>query len=947
MLWLAGIVALVGSVPAEGIAAVDLQCEYRVDPLGIDASSPRLSWRVESAERGQRQSAYRILVASTPELLAQNQGDLWDSGKVDSDETAQVAYAGRPLASRAVCHWKVQAWDRDGRPAAWSAPATWTMGLLSESDWKSRWISARDPSPLWTRTDALHLPPARHYRKAFEAGPAVRRATVYATALGIYELHLNGQRVGDARFAPGWTDYRRRVYYQTYDVTSQVRAGQNALGAVLADGWYAGYVGYGLLVGYGPHKTGRNIYGKTPSLLVQLEIEYADGRRETIGTDATWKVTDTGPIREADLLMGQAYDARQELAGWASPGYDDASWSPAIPAEDNGSVRAPFHDAGGTREEEFGFVRPARLQAYPAQPVRAIEEIHPVAITSPAEGVTIANLGQNFAGTVRLKVRGPAGARVQLRYGEMLHPDGRLMTENLRRARATDSYILRGDPAGETWTPDFTFHGFQYVELTGYPGKPGADAVTGVVLHSDTPLASAFACSDPMVSRLFQNIVWTQRANFLELPTDCPQRDEREGWMGDAQIYVRAASYNADVAAFFTKWLDEVEEAQLPNGAFPDYCPWPFQHGKAYATAWTDAGIIVPWTIWKVYGDRRVIERHYGAIRRFMAWRAGCAQDDLGVADPNGNTWGDWLNLDEPTPLEYVDTAYLAYSAKLSAEMARAIGEEADAEAWEALFTRVKAAFGRKYLRPDGSLTVDTQSAYALALWMELIPDDLRTAAGNHLAAKIAAADNRMATGFLGTRPLLPMLSATGHHDLAVQLFQSREFPSWGFEVEQGATTIWERWDSYTRQDGFGRHNAAMNSFAHYSFGAVCEWMFRTLVGIDTETPGFGRLLIQPSPPAPGSNKKVAPIDWVRAHYDSRRGRIAVAWKLAEGRFACELTLPANTSATLRLPARDAATITESGRPLAEADGVRLLRMEGDRAVCELASGEYHFTSAW
>ena len=560
------------SVAAGELKPLALRCEYRVNPLGIDEAQPRLTWRVESAERGQRQTAYQILVASSPELLAKNSGDLWDSGKVASDETVNIIYAGQPLVSRGQYFWKVCVWDKDSQ-AVWSEPVSWTMGLLQSDDWQAEYISFHDAAPVWKNTEKLFLPPAHQFRKEFPAQKKIRRATIYATALGVYELYLNGQRVGDARFAPGWTDYHQRAYYQTYDVTPLVKSGANAVGAWVADGWYAGYLGFGLLTGMGTEKIGRDTYGKTPALLAQLEIEYTDGTRETIGTDKSWKVTGDGPVREGDFQMGEFYDARKEMPGWAEPNFDDAKWETAILATENGSVPATFYQArnpenpGGAIKIEgqpvdLGFKRPAKLESYPSVPVRAIQEIKPVAITSPTNGVYIFNLGQNFAGVVRLKVKGAAGTKIQLRYGEMLHPDGTLMTENLRKARATDTYIMRGDENGEEWTPHFTFHGFQYVEITGYPGKPGKDAITGIVLQSDTPLTSGFECSDPVANRLFKNVVWTQRANFIDLPTDCPQRDERFGWMGDAQIYVHCATLNADVSAFYTKWLREVMESQ-------------------------------------------------------------------------------------------------------------------------------------------------------------------------------------------------------------------------------------------------------------------------------------------------------------------------------------------------------------------------------------------------
>ena len=943
-----------------GLAPAALRCEYRVNPPGIDEAAPRLTWRVESNERAAQQSAYQILVASSADLLARNTGDLWDSGKVISDATVNIPYAGQPLASRQQCYWKVRVWDAEG-DAKWSEPASWTMGLLAEGDWRADYISFRDTSPVWKDKDNLFLPPARQYRKEFAAPKKIKRATVYATALGIYELYLNGQRVGDAWFAPGWTDYHQRAYYWTHDVTLLVKSGNNALGAWLGEGWYSGYIGFGLLTGIGTEAIGRNTYGKTPALMAQLEIEYTDGSRETIVTDKSWKVTGGGPIREGDFLMGEYYDARRETAGWTKPGFDDSKWEQAILASENGSVPATFVEfanpakGNGVKKEsrpvDLAFKRPPKLEAFPGVPVRVIEEIKPVAITSPTNGVYIFNLGQNFAGVVRLKVKGPAGTVIQLRYGEMVYPDGRLMNENYRKARSIDHYVLRGDKDGEEWTPRFTFHGFQYVEVTGYPGKPGKDAITGLVLHSDTPLASNFECSDPMANRLFKNVVWTQRANFLDLPTDCPQRDERFGWTGDAQIYVHTATLNADVAAFYTKWLRELMESQRSSGAFPGYAPYPFQHGWDFGTAWADAGVICPWTLWQAYDDTRVIERCWPDMVEFMNWRKATSKNFLGIK--HGNDWGDWLSVGEKTPLDYIDTVYFAYSARLMSEMAAALGKQTEAAEYAALFESIKTAFGKKYLQPDGSLTVDTQTAYATALFVDLIPAELRAKSGAILAKKLSSGEtddnSGMTTGFLGTRPLLPVLSSVGQHDLAVRHFQSRKFPSWGYEVAQGATTIWERWDSFTKEHGFqgknGKQNAEMNSFAHYSFGAVCEWMFNQLAGIQRGGPGYEEIIIRPMPPTPGSNPEREPIHWVRAHHDSIRGRIASEWRRAKGNFELKVEVPANTTGTVYLPTRDADQITESGKPLAKVKGVKLLRVEGDRAVLAVESGQYRFSA--
>ncbi|MBB3204792.1 alpha-L-rhamnosidase [Rhodopirellula rubra] len=938
-----------GQLPAT--AATTLRCEYLEDPQGIDITSPRLSWQVESDLRGQYQVAYRILVASSEEKLAEDVGDLWDSGRVESDQTLFVPYAGQSLGSRQQCFWKVKSWASDEDRPAWSDVSSWSMGLLSDDDWNADYISYRDPDPVYDDPSVLHLPAARQYRKEFAAPKQISRATIYATALGIYELHLNGNRVGDAMFAPGWTDYRQRAYYNTYDVTEMVKQGDNAIGAWVADGWYSGYVGFGLLTGIGTEKTGRSTYGKTPALMAQLEIHYTDGTSETVGTDASWKVSGDGPIGEADLLMGESYDARKEFSGWDVAGFNDSDWQHAVLAEENGSKSATFFQFRNPEKQgqpvrkagtpaEFGFVRP-KLEAFPGVPVRVIQEIKAQSVTEREPGIYVFDLGQNFAGVIRMKVNGPAGTQVRIRYAEMLHPDGRIMTENLRKARATDFYTCRGDADGEVYQPRFTFHGFQFVEVSNFPGEPTLDTITGLVLHSDTPMTSSFQCSDAMVNRLYQNVVWTQRANFLDLPTDCPQRDERMGWTGDAQAYVATAAYNADIGAFYTKWLRELMESQRPSGAFPGYAPYPFQHGQDFGTAWADAGVICPWTIWQAYGDTRVIETCWEPMTKFMQWRERTSVNDLGVA--HGNAWGDWLAQGAKTPLQYIDTVYLAISAKMMSEMADAIGRHDEAKRYEDQFDRTKAAFAKEYLNDDGSVNIKTQTAQALALFADLVPEEKREATGRHLAEMLKENGNHMATGFLGTRPLLPVLSESGQHDLATFLLQSREFPSWGYEIRNGATTIWERWDSYTKEDAFGRHNAAMNSFSHYAFGAVCEWMFRTLAGIQSDGPGYKAIIIRPTPPSPGSNSMHDAIDWVDASYDSIRGTIRSSWKLKDGQFLLNVSIPANTDAKVFLPTSNASSITEGGMSIDHHAHVRVLRQTPNACVLDVASGEYAF----
>jgi alpha-L-rhamnosidase len=933
---------------------VELRCEYLKNPLATDEPAPRLTWRDISPRSNQKQIAYQILVASDKAILAKNRGDLWDSGKTASDETANISYHGEPLHSRQRCFWKVRVWDGEGLPSTWSEIAFWRMGLMKGKDWNAEYITFRDATAVAKNPAELYLPAAHQFRKEFVINRPVSHATLYATALGVYEVRLNGKKAGDVWLAPGWTDYHQRAYYQAFDVSDQITTGTNALGAWLADGWYSGYLGFGLLTGIGTEHIGRYTYGKTPAFMGQLEIEYTDGAREIIGTDTSWKVSGKGPIREADLLMGESYDARREQKGWDEAGFDEKPWDQALAAEDAPRVKANFYQfenpppGGGVAvkgyEVDLGFKRPPILKAHPGSPVHDTEHLKPIAKTSPTNGVYIFNFGQNFAGVVTLRVRGAAGTKVRLRYGEMLYPDGRLMTENLRKARATDYYVLRGDSDGEVYTPRFTFHGFQYVELTGFPGEPGMDAVTGIVLHSQTPLTSQFECSDPMAKKLFTNIVWTQRANFLDLPTDCPQRDERFGWTGDAQTYIRTATFNADVGAFYTKWIQDLMDSQRPSGTFPGYAPFPFQHGLDFGTAWCDAGVICPWTIYQAYGDKRILTRCWEPMVKFLKWRESESKDNLGVA--HGNEWGDWLSVDEKTPIDYIDTAYFALSTKLMERMAEALGKYDEADHYAKLFDRIRAAYLKKYWIEDtGRLSVDTQTAYALGIYTGLVPEDKRRKAGGRLAEKIRE-KGVMTTGFLGTRVLLPALTSCGENDLAVQLFQSHKFPSWGYEVDQGATTIWERWNSYTKDQGFGgEQNASMNSFAHYAFGAVCEWMFTSLAGIDAAEPGYKQILIKPMPPKAETEGDRKPINWVRARYDSIRGPIEVSWKLNAGLFDLETSIPPNTSALVYLPTANKDTIQEGNKTFVERNGMSLVRTEGGRAVIQVGSGKYHFQS--
>ncbi len=992
-----GLAAFALAVPAvlaasnsSTLRADHLRCEYRNNPLGIDAVCPRLSWQLQSKTRGQKQTAYQILVARTPEQLASGQADLWDSGKVASDASTAIAYAGHPLASGQKCWWLVRVWDKDGQAAPASPISLWQMGLLNASDWKSEWISAQTPRDV--PVDGDNLPPPPYVRQSFTVTKPIKSATAFVTAHGVYELRLNGEKVGHDIFAPGWTDYHHRIAYQAYDVTADLHEGENRVGAVLGDGWYSGYVGF---------SRQRNLYGDRPALKMQIDIEYTDGTHQMVATDGTWRGR-TGPIVYSDMLQGEFYDARQEIPGWDRAGGSDTGWQPVSTALPNAvfgqvSVLAALkalvqnnalsvvagNDLAGdpayntvkklrvtytlngaahtqtVAEKEMLTIpapgeapgplvlqsavygdlsvptEPPALVAQVGPPMRVTREVPSRKITETKPGTYIVDMGQNMVGWTRLALTAPAGTKVQMRFSEVLNPDGSLYTANLRAARATDTYICRGG-GPEVYEPRFTFHGFRYVELTGYPGKPTLNTLTGRVVTSDTPETGTFHCSDAMVNQLQSNIEWGQRGNFVSVPTDCPQRDERLGWLGDAQIFVRTATYNCDVAAFYEQWMQAVDDGQSPEGGFPDVAPRKVDLADG-APAWGDAGVIVPWTVYQAYGDTGILQKHWPAMRRWMDYITSVNPDGLWTHRRN-NDFGDWLSIAADTPKDVLATAYYAYDASLMAQMARALNKPAEAAEYDALFAHIKAAFNTAYVGPDGTVKGDTQTGYLLALRFHLLPDTLRPMAAQHLVDNIKSKNNHLSTGFVGVGYLCPVLTDTGHNDTAYKLLLNDTFPSWGYSIKEGATTIWERWDGETPSGGF--QDPGMNSFNHYSLGSVGQWLFQSVAGIDTDPnqPGYKHILLSPHP-GPG-------LSSASATYDSIRGPIVSDWKTENGQFVWDVTIPANTTATARIPTSEAETVRESGRKIDAASGIVPGPAEPGAAVYELPSGTYHFTAA-
>ena len=920
------------------LAVHKLVCEYRDNPLGIDVTRPRLSWQLQSDRRGVKQAAYRILAASDPDLLEDGNADLWDSGRLESDRSVHIPYEGEPLRSRQRVYWRVSVWDDAGEMTR-SDPAWFEMGLLKASDWQAGWIGSK------LSGGARSNVPVPFLRKEFELSKAVTKARLYVTALGVYECSLNGQRVGEDVFAPGWTDYLERVRYQVYDVTGLLRVGNNAWGALLGDGWAAGFVAVG----------NRQNYVDKPLFFAQLEVTLEDGSTLTVTSDESWK-HQFGPILESDMLMGEAYDARLELPGWDRSGYDDADWLEVErlePSVNLVSTNGPM-------------IRPM-LEVRANAPATTVQNFLGKRDT--------VDLGQNMVGRVRFRGSAPRGTTIVLRFAEVLE-DSHIYTDNLRSARATDVYTFKGE-GEEVWETKFTFHGFRYVEIKGYPGEVTADTLTGVVLYSDMAQTGHFECSDPLLNKLQSNIVWGQRGNFLDVPTDCPQRDERLGWTGDIQVFARTAAFNMNVAGFMTKWANDVRDAQSEAGAVPAVVPNAGIMLTDGGPAWADAAVICPWTVYLCYGDKRILEDNYDVMTKFMDFIGRESPNHIRCA-PDYEGWlgfGDWLSINADTPRDLIGTAFLAYDSSLMAQIADVLGKPDDASRYRSLFEEVKQAFQNRFLQggdlsPSDAATIKdrhdvaqadaisrgnlqvaedgpvdsavfntdlftpTQTAYVLALHFDLLPETLRPVAAKELVEAIERRDMHLSTGFVGSPYLPHVLSENGALDAAYALLNQKTWPSWLYSVTQGGTTIWERWDGFTKERGF--QSAEMNSFNHYAYGAIGAWLYQVVAGLNIGQAGYKHALIQPHTGGGLSHAK--------ASLETMYGPLSSSWRMKDGTFKLELTVPPNTTATVTLPGSRLETVTEGGRALEQSSGIGGIRQEGDATRFELGAGTYRFT---
>ncbi|WP_026879896.1 alpha-L-rhamnosidase [Hymenobacter norwichensis] len=893
-------------------AAVQLQrlrCELLTNPEGIDVIAPRLSWEVGSPERNLEQTAYQVLVASTPEKLAADEGDLWNSGKVNSGQSVHVAYAGAPLRSRAQCYWKVRTWTNQGE-TAWSTPARWSVGLLNYLDWKGRWIGF-DRAFAWDKEESHARLSARYFRKEFKTEKPIKQATAYIIGLGLYELYVNGQRVGDQVLAPGPTDYTKGVKYNTYDVTPLLKQGPNALGTVLGNGRF-----YAMRQNYKPYKIKTFGY---PKLLMQLEVTYADGTRDVIKTDDTWQGTADGPIRTNNEYDGEEYDATKEMPGWSTAGFDAKKWGKAE------LVQEP----GGAFEAQMN------------ENMKVMETIKPVSIKPLAGGKYILDMGQNMVGWLRLRTSGPKGQKVTLRFAETLQKSGELYVANLRDARVTDVYTLKGG-GRETWEPTFVFHGFRYAEISNWPGAaPTVADFDGRIVYDDIAATGEFTTSDATINQVYKNAYWGIRGNYKGMPIDCPQRNERQPWLGDRTTGAYGESFVFDNSRLYAKWLTDIEQAQKADGSIPDVAPAFWRYYGDNVT-WPGTYLTIADMLYRQYGDAAPLTRHYDSMKRWLTYmRQNYSENGLITKDK----YGDWCVPPESKelihskdPARNTDGVLIASSTYyhmlgLMQGFAKVLDKPQDAQEFAKLAADLKTAFNQKFLNKETcQYSNGTVTANLLPLAYGMVPEEDQGKVFQNIADKILVENKgHISTGVIGTQWLMRGLTEHGRPDVALRLATNRDYPSWGYMAANGATTIWELWNGNTA-------DPAMNSQNHVMLlGDLLIWYYENLAGIKSapDSPGFQRLEMKPTP--------TTGLTSVQASYRSVRGLVKSSWKQELKRFTWNITVPGNTKALVYIPAKNAKDVQEGGKKAASATGVKFVRQDGDRAVFEVGSGDYAF----
>jgi alpha-L-rhamnosidase len=861
-------------------SAERLLTENENNPISIDIKTPRFSWQMAAGTaKNVLQSAYQIKV-----YTADDNKLIWNSNKVSGSESIYVPYKGPALTSRTVYVWQVMIWDNKGHASPWSKKSTWRMGLLSPTDWKASWIgpgyagdTVNKPSPM--------------FRKGITINKTVKSAFAYITAHGLYEAQINGAKIGDAYLTPGWTSYHKRLQYQAYDVTKMLVKGQNAIGAKVGSGWYRSTL-----------VSSPNHYGKDVGLLFQLEVTYTDGTHETIVSDGSWKSA-TAELKYAEIYNGATIDARLVQKDWAKPGFNDSQWT-AVKVQNYGKEN---------------------LVATYNEPVKKHETFKALKVITTPKGEKVIDFGQNLVGWVQLKVNGKAGDSIKLSHTEVLDKAGNFYIENLRGAKAQNVYILKGG-GDEYFEPQFTWQGFRYVKVEGITGDLNLANFTAVAVYSDMEPTGVFTTSNPMLNQLQHNIQWGQKGNFLDVPTDCPQRDERLGWTGDAQVFSRTASFNMNVHNFFTKWLKDVAADQNSDGSVPHIIPDVFKQNKndenGGATGWSDVATVVPWNMYLAYGDKELLQNQYPSMKAWVDYMQKKAKNNLWNT---GWHFGDWLFYSVENDLDgmsaitskyLIAQCFYAYSTQLLINAATALGNKTDADHYTLLLQQIKAAYVNEYVTANGLISSDTQTAYTLALAFDMLPEKLREQAAGRLANNITRYGNHLTTGFLGTPYLCFALSKFGYADVAYKLLLQESYPSWLYPIKMGATTIWERWDGIKPDGSF--ETPTMNSYNHYAYGAIGDWMYRVTAGIDTDPdgPGYKKIIIKPT--------VGGKLTYANASYQTPYGKLTSNWKIEGDTFYLDVEVPANTTATVYVPDHS--------------------KTEGYQTQ-KIGSGSYHFSS--
>jgi len=881
------------------------------NPIGFYDATPSFSWKLPQGI--EKQTAYHLVAASSPELLSDSP-DLWDTGKVSSSQSLYISYEGNPLSSRDKIYWKVRFWNAEDQPSAWSEAAHMELGLLQNSDWQAKWIG------LDTRKDGIkgksntiiHTP--QYLRKEFAVRNELVSAKLYVSAKGVFKGFINGKTISDDVMSPGWTPYQKRIESLTYDVTDLLQEGENAIGFQLASGWHFGRLLWNKM-----------IWGQTgsPKILSQLEILYSDGSKQIINSDESWKGTTDGPIRFAEIYDGETYNANFKMPGWATPDFEANEWRKVqvAPLENDIAIRPKRHHS-----------------------VREKTTLDTKDIITPKYGAGIIfNLQQNMVGVPRLRVPMKKGDTLKIRFSEMLDPDGKFYTDNYRSAKSTDYYIASKDGMID-WHPTFTFHGFQYVELSGFDTsqEPKKDWVTGIVQYSDFDKNGTFTSSHEKLNQLQSNINWGLRGNFFDIPTDCPQRDERLGWTGDAQVIAPTSLFNNDVHAFWASWLQSLRESQFENGGIPWVVPDVLENAKVSA-GWGDASVTIPWDVYERTGDVAVLEENYQMMKNWVNYHQSQSENNI---SPMKDSFGDWLqpiqakesNKRGDTSKRLIGTAFFAHSAHLTSKTAEVLGFKEEKEKYQNLYQTVANAFEKEFFDENGKIqnSKATQTGYLLALHFDLLSDTNKSKAEKHLLDKIEEADNHLRTGFLGT-PLLPrVLDAMGETDLMYQILLKETYPSWFYSINQGATTMWERWNSYSKLEGYNPES--MNSLNHYAYGAVGEWLYENIAGIKPLEPGYKKIEISP---IPGGGLTSA-----EATYESPYGKIQSAWRIEGDTFYHDATVPPNTIALLSIPLDYEHNIIVNGRSIKDFNKGQVIENEDGTIFIEVPSGNYSLQSS-